>query len=145
MGGEQDVSEPKLRVCVYNRTRERFVAVDVTVADTYFKRLVGLLGKTKSWARSGRALWIVPSHGVHTLGMLFPIDLIFLDEHKSVVHVEEHVKPFRVSRVSLKANSILELPTHTVYRTGTRVGDQLEFMKATEAVGPEPVSETLHR
>lgn len=116
------------RVCVLNRTRERFVATNVAVADSYFRRLVGLLGKTSKWARAGRGLWIIPSHGVHTIGMLFPIDLIFLDREKNVVHVEEHVKPFRISKVSLRSHSVLELPAHTVFRTGTCVGDQLEFL-----------------
>lgn len=119
------------RVCVLNKTRERFVATNVAVADSYLRRLIGLLGKTKKWARPGRGLWIIPSHGVHTLGMLFPIDLIFLDREKNVVHVEEHVKPFRISRVSIRTHSVLELPAHTVYRTGTCVGDQLEFLTAT--------------
>jgi uncharacterized membrane protein (UPF0127 family) len=116
------------RVCVLNRTRERFVATNVAVADSYFRRLVGLLGKTSKWARSGKGLWIIPSHGVHTIGMLFPIDLIFLDREKNVVHVEEHVKPFRISKVSLRSHSVLELPAHTVFRTGTCVGDQLEIL-----------------
>ena len=114
-------------VYVYNKTRETFVATKAKVADGYLSRLVGLLGKTRRWARAGQGLWIVPSHGVHTIGMLFAIDLIFLDTGRQVVHIEEHVRPFRISRVSLKASSILELPPHTVFRTGTRVGDQLEI------------------
>ncbi|MBI3670893.1 MAG: DUF192 domain-containing protein, partial [Acidobacteria bacterium] len=84
------------RVYVYNRSRDRFVATDVTVADTYLRRLVGLLGKTKRWALPGRGLWIVPSHGVHTMGMTFPIDLIFLDRNLQVVAVEEYLRPFRI-------------------------------------------------
>jgi uncharacterized membrane protein (UPF0127 family) len=114
-------------VCVYNKTRETFVATDVTVADDYFRRLVGLLGKTKRWAKLGRGLWIIPSRGVHSIGMLFPIDLVFLSKDRTVVHVEEHFRPFRVSRVSLKATSVLELPTHAIYRSQTKVGDTLEI------------------
>ena len=112
---------------VYNKTRETFVATEAVLADSYFRRLVGLLGKTKRWAQLGRGLWIVPSRGVHTIGMLFPIDLIFLSEQKEVVYVEEHVRPFRISAVSLKATSVLELPPHTIYRSGTQVGDRLEI------------------
>jgi len=112
---------------VYNKTRETFVATEAVLADSYLRRLVGLLGKTKRWAQLGRGLWIVPSRGVHTIGMLFPIDLIFLSEQKEVVHVEEHVRPFRISAVSLKATSVLELPPHTIYRSGTQVGDRLEI------------------
>jgi uncharacterized protein len=112
---------------VYNKTRETFVATEALLADSYLRRLVGLLGKTRRWAQLGRGLWIVPSRGVHTIGMLFPIDLIFLGKDKQVVHVEEYVRPFRISKVSLKATSVLELPTHTIYRSGTKIGDQLEI------------------
>jgi uncharacterized protein len=112
---------------VYNKTRETFVATEATVADSYLRRLVGLLGKTRRWAQLGRGLWIVPSRGVHTIGMMFPIDLIFLSKEKEVVWVEEHVRPFRISAVSLKASSVLELPPHTIYRSGTKVGDRLEI------------------
>jgi len=115
-------------VYVYNKTRETFVATEVVVANTYLQRLVGLLGKTKRWARPGRGLWISPSHGVHTFGMLFPLDLIFLDQGKQVVAIEEHVRPFRISNVSLKADSVLELPAHTIFRTGTQIGDRLEIV-----------------
>ncbi len=114
-------------VCVYNKTRERFVATHAKVADGYISRLVGLLGTTRRWARPGKGLWIVPSHGVHTIGMLYALDLIFLDRHHVVVDVEEHVRPFRISKVSFKADSVLELPVHTVFRTETRAGDQLEI------------------
>ena len=118
---------PVRSVCVYNKTRETFVATEAAVADDYFRRLIGLLGKTSNWAKLGRGIWIVPSRGVHSIGMLFPIDLVFLSKDKKVVHVEEHFRPFRVSRVSLRTASVLELPTHTIYRSGTRVGDTLEI------------------
>jgi uncharacterized membrane protein (UPF0127 family) len=116
-------------VYIYNQTRETFVATEATIADSYLRRLVGLLGKTKRWAQLGRGLWIVPSRGVHTIGMMFPIDLIFLSKEKEVVHVEEHLRPFRISAVSLKATSVLELPAHTVFRTGTQVGDRMEIAR----------------
>lgn len=123
-------SDPSRQFYVYNKTRETFVATETIVAADYFRRLIGLLGKTKRWAKSGRGLWIIPSRGVHTIGMLFPIDLVYLNKNKEVVHVEEHVRPFRISKVSLKTNSVLELPAHTIYLSGTKVGDQLEIARA---------------
>src|ERR1700693_36869 len=119
-------------IYVYNKTRETFIATEATVADSYLRRLIGLLGKTKRWARLGSGLWIVPSRGVHTIGMLFPIDLIFLGKEKEVVHVEEHVRPFSISRVSLKAMSVWELPPHTIYRSRTQVGDRFEIARLKE-------------
>jgi uncharacterized membrane protein (UPF0127 family) len=114
-------------VYIYNKTRETFIATEAVVANGYFSRLVGLLGKTRRWARFGAGLWIVPSRGVHPIGMLFSIDVVFLNKEKEVVHVEEHLRPFRISKVSFKAASVLELPPHTIYRTATQVGDQLEI------------------
>jgi uncharacterized membrane protein (UPF0127 family) len=116
-------------VYVYNKTRESLIGTEVAVADTYWSRLVGLLGKTRSWVRPGRGLWIVPSRGVHTIGMLFPIDLIYLDRSRQVIHIEEHVRPFGISKVCLKAESVLELPTHTIFRSRTQLGDTLEISK----------------
>jgi uncharacterized membrane protein (UPF0127 family) len=123
-------------VCVYNKTRERCVATRAKVADGYFSRLVGLLGTTRHWVRPGNGLWIVPSHGVHTIGMLYALDLIFLDRHLTVVSVEEHLRPCRISKLSFHAHSVLELPIHTVSRTETRVGDQLEISRV-HAPDPE--------
>lgn len=114
-------------VYVYNRTRQTFVATEVVVADTYTRRLIGLLGKTRRWARPGRGLWIIPSCGVYTIGMLFPIDLVFIDRDCRVVSMQEFVRPFRISRVCLKATSVLEFPPYTIHRSGTEIGDALEI------------------
>src|SRR5579871_2226597 len=123
---------------VYNKTRETFVATEAVRADGYWQRLVGLLGKTRKWARLGAGLWIVPCRGVHTMGMLFPIDLIFVGKNKEVVRIEEYVRPFRISSVCLSASSVIELPAHTVYRTGTRVGDRLEISNVDGAPPKQP-------
>src|SRR5260221_1029069 len=100
-------------VYVYNKTRETFVATEAVVADGYLRRLVGLLGKTKRWARLGAGLWIIPSRGAHTIGMLLPIDLLFLSKDNEVVHLQEDVRPFRGSKVTLNAVSGFELAPHT--------------------------------
>ena len=95
------------------------------------KAIAFLQTQTWRWARPGQGLWIVPSYGVHTIGMLFSIDIVFLDRSNHVVHIEEHVRPFRISKVILKADSVLELPPHTIFRTRTHVGDLFE-------IGPLP-------
>jgi uncharacterized protein len=128
------VREPDLNgaryVSFYNLTRQSSVATWAKVADGYFSRLVGLLGTTKAWSRPGRGLWIVPSRGVHTLGMLYSLDLVFLDRNRMVVEVQENISPFRISKVTLRAHSVLELPTGTLTRTHTQVGDQLDVTPA---------------
>ena len=116
--------------CVYNQTRECFLCLGVTPADTVAARLKGLIGKLKLKLDEG--LWVVPSQGVHTLGVLFPLDLIYLDENHRVIHVIEHFPRFRIAPLRTQAASVLELPTHTIYSSQTQPGDQLIICGAEE-------------
>jgi len=116
-------SVTKERLCAFNVTRQSFLNFGVEVADTHLARLRGLLGRLS--LRSDEGLWIVPCQGVHTLGVLFPIDVIYLDEKLRVVKVVEHLGPFRVAPLRMRSSSVLELPTRTVYSSNTQVGDQL--------------------
>jgi uncharacterized protein len=93
------------------------------MADSSLRRLVGLLGK-RSLA-PGCGLFIVPSQAIHTVGMAFPIDVIFVDKRYSVLGVREAIRPFRITRVFWKALGVLELPTGTIRGSRTEVGDQL--------------------
>jgi uncharacterized protein len=116
--------------CVYNQTRECFLSLDVAAADTIFSRLRGLIGRPK--LRSDEGIWVVPSRGVHTLGLLFPLDLIYLDEHYRVIHLVEYFPSFRIAPLKMQAESVLELPTHTIYSSQTQTGDQLVICVAEE-------------
>jgi uncharacterized protein len=110
------------RYCVYNQTRECFLGLEVTAADTVLSRLRGMIGRLS--LRSGRGIWVVPSRGIHTLGVLLPLDLIYLDADYRVIHTEEHFPKFSIAPWKAKAESVLELPTHTIYSSQTQPGDQ---------------------
>jgi uncharacterized membrane protein (UPF0127 family) len=116
--------------CVYNLTRECFLNLGVTVADTSFARLKGLIGRLR--LRSSEGLWVVPSSGVHTFGVLFPLDLIYLDDHRRVIKVIEYFPTFRIAPLKIKAASVLELPPHTIYSSQTQLGDLLVICPAEE-------------
>ena len=116
--------------CVYNQTRECFLGLKVTPADTTFSRLKGLIGRLK--LRFDEGIWVVPSSGIHTLGVLFPLDLIYLDKNFRVIHVIEYFPSFRIAPLRTQAASVLELPTHTIYSSQTQPGDQLVICKAEE-------------
>ena len=73
----------------------------------------------------GEGLWIVPSESVHSFGMKFPIDVIYLDRQRRVRKIRDTMVPWRVS-ADLWAHSVLELPAGTAARTQTQPGDQLE-------------------
>ncbi|MDQ1452514.1 MAG: uncharacterized protein QOK38_2380 [Acidobacteriaceae bacterium] len=116
--------------CVYNQTRECFISLGVTPADTTLGRLRGLIGRLELKFDDG--VWVVPSRGIHTLGVLFPLDLIYLDANNRVLHLIEHFPPFRVAPLRAQAASVLELPTHTIYSSQTQMGDHLLICAAEE-------------
>jgi len=75
--------------------------------------------------RSDEGLWVVPSRGIHTVGLMFPIDVIYLDTQLRVIHVIESLGPLRFGPLSLRCKSVLELPARSIYDSGTHLGDQL--------------------
>jgi hypothetical protein len=111
-------------VRIHNTTRDSCLGEQITIADTSIRRLVGLLGK-RSLA-SGCGLFIVPSQAIHTVGMAFPIDVVFVDKKYSVVGVRKAVRPYRLTRVFWKALGVIELPVGTIHGSRTEVGDQLK-------------------
>ena len=111
----------------FNRTRQAYLATRLRFAETYWTRLRGLLGTDAENFCAGEGLWIVPSNGVHTLAMRFPIDVIYLDKDKVVVYAQPNLKPWRVAPIKIKAASVLELPGNTLQSTGTVVGDRVEI------------------
>ncbi len=119
----------------FNRTRQTHLATALAVADTHWTRLRGLLGITASDFRNGNGLWIVPCHGVHTLGMGFPIDVVYLDGAYTVVHIEPDLRPWRLAPVRLEAESVLELPGRAIVETGTAVGDRIDITVSSAAAG----------
>ena len=110
---------------VVNRTRGTVVGERVRTAGTFLSRLVGLLGTAAIAEDEG--LWIVSCRGVHTLGMRYQIDVVFLDARGVVVGILEGFPPNRVGRVYRDARGALELRAGTLAATGTAPGDRLEF------------------
>jgi uncharacterized protein len=111
----------------FNQTRQVHLATSLALADTHWSRFRGLLGTPPSDFRNGCGLWIVPCRGVHTWAMRFPIDVVYLDSAKTVIHIERGLPPWRFAPVRMHSASVLELPCQTVTETGTAVGDRIEI------------------
>ena len=111
----------------FNRTRTTYLATDLLIAGTHWTRFRGLMAKDSSQFPRGQGLWINPSHGIHTFAMRFPIDAVYLDRDRIVIHIEEDLKPWRLAAVRIHAVSVLELPTGAVRDSQTAVGDQVDI------------------
>ena len=120
-------TKPKCPLKILNRTRQTILAHRVEVADHGAARRKGLLGR--DGLPVGEGLWIVPCESVHTFGMKFPIDLVYLDRNKKVKKIRNGVPPWRLS-ACLSAHSVVELASGTIQMTQTRAGDKLEFSSA---------------
>ena len=108
-----------------NATRGTVLGECVRVADTGLSRIIGLLGERK--LSPGDGLLIVPSQGVHTWGMMFPIDIVVLDREWNVLALRRRMRQFRMTRIFWKAAAVLELPSGMLDTTATAVGDTLTF------------------
>jgi len=113
-------------VRVVNRTCGTTVGERVELASTSLTRLWGLLGRRGLDAGGG--LWIVPSSGVHTIGMRFPIDVVGLDKDLRVIKLWRGLVPYRVTSVSLKMHSVLELSPGRIRESRIDVGDVLQVV-----------------
>jgi uncharacterized membrane protein (UPF0127 family) len=115
---------------VFNVSRQSFLSLGVAVADTPLARLRGLLGRMR--LRPNEGLWVVPSRGIHTFGLRSPIDVIYLDGSQRVLHIIEHLSPLRIAGLRMQSHSVLELPAHAIWGSGTQVGDQLFIARPEE-------------
>ena len=113
---------------IVNLTKKTWLATKVGKADNFLTRLIGLLRRKKLGVEE--ALWIVPSKGIHTIGMKFPIDVLFLDKENKVIKAIADLTPNRATGVYLRAHSVLELATRTIAKSHTTLGDRLEISLA---------------
>lgn len=124
---------------VINLSKNTWLATKVRKADNFLTRVVGLL-KRKSLGPE-EAIWLVPSKGIHTIGMKFSIDVVFLDKDKKVVGAISSLVPFRLTGINFASHSVIELPSGTIKKSRTEVGDQLE-VSLVESSGIDDLKET---
>ena len=109
---------------IMNATKGTVVADYVWPADTFWQRLKGLLGTSS--LPSGHGLIIKPCSSVHTFGMNYPIDVLFVDDHHRIIKVVENLMSGKISMAS-GSQYVVELPTGTARLTACSAGDILEL------------------
>ncbi len=120
---------------LWNLDRSRSAAPHIEIADTLWKRSIGLIGRQSLEADSG--LWLAPCNGIHTFGMRFPIDVLFLNDAGEVMHMKPGLKPWRICGIFRLACVVIELPEGAIATTGITIGTRLMLNNATEPVFPE--------
>jgi uncharacterized protein len=80
--------------------------VDVVVARSFRERLLGLAFRAQPPVRP---LLIPDCRSVHTFGMRFALDLVWLDRKSEVLTVERRIPPNRL-RTRREAAAVIEAP-----------------------------------
>jgi uncharacterized protein len=88
-------------------TRTQLHGLQVPVATSLLSRFLGLTLLPRELAEPG--LLIPRCHSVHTFGMRFRLDLLFLDADQRVLEIRRDVPPARVARCA-RAVAVLEVP-----------------------------------
>lgn len=112
------VSAKRLDVCIYMKL------IKIEKADTFFKRLIGLIGRKK--LAKGQGLWIVPCNSIHMLFMSFAIDAVFIDKNRRIKKICRNLKPWIGFAICLGAWGVLELNAGEASRLNLTVGQLVE-------------------
>jgi hypothetical protein len=115
-------------VKIVNKTRGTVIAEKASVADTAGTRRRGLLGSRE--LPNGEGLLILPCRQVHTFGMKYPIDLVFISRSFGVRHCVRGLRPWRLSPFIISSGAVLELPEGRIEESLTEIGDLLQLMEA---------------
>ena len=110
---------------IRNLSRDVRLADRAAVADSFWLRLRGLLGRNGLGA--GEGLVIVPCNSVHMIGMRFPVDVLHLDRSGTVVRVLTDLQPGQFGPLVRRSHTAVELPAGTLAASGTVEGDRVSL------------------
>ncbi len=110
---------------LYNIERQCSIVDDLEVAKDVRSRNRGLIGHRP--LDLGQGMMIRPCRWIHTFGMSFPIDVIYVGQDWRVVALTNNLAPSRIDRPVLRARLVIEMMAGAIRRTGLAVGDCLEL------------------
>jgi uncharacterized membrane protein (UPF0127 family) len=110
-----------------NKDYNTVISENLIVADTYFKRLKGLMF-TKEFPYEN-ALQIIPCSEIHTFFMNYSIDVLYLDGSNNIVYMDERLQPGKIGRYVKGAKSVIELPEGKIKKVNIKVGQTVQCIK----------------
>ena len=96
--------------------------MEIIYADTFLKRLIGLMGKKDF--NNVLIFTNLADSGIHTMFMRFEIDIYFADENK-IIYDKSSLKPWKFYRPKKQAKYIVETKKN---KLKLKIGDKLDFV-----------------
>ncbi|MDW7670238.1 MAG: DUF192 domain-containing protein [Bacillota bacterium] len=103
----------------------RQVVTSIIQANSFFRRLKGLLGTKMLPEDTG--LLLEPCDNIHTWGMNYPIDALFLNKNNEVLHIESNMAPNGWGKRVKGARKVLEINEGLAQQLQLKVGDHITF------------------
>ncbi len=94
-------------------------------AKGFFVRLRGLLGRT---LEEDGGLMLSPCNSIHTIGMKYAIDALYLDKSWNVLRVDDALPVGKVWPAQRGAKHVLELYAGSAKKHAIVAGDKLEVI-----------------
>jgi uncharacterized membrane protein (UPF0127 family) len=117
-----------LKYSLINETKGNVIAENNILADKFWARMRGLMGRSKLDENEG--LLLAPCNAIHMMFMRFPIDALFLDRKFVVVKILYNLRPWHISPVVRGAYQVVELSAGTAEEKRINIGDKLALLKA---------------
>jgi uncharacterized protein len=95
----------------------------IALANRPWSRLKGLLGRTGLGEQEG--IWFLPCNSIHSFGMKFVFDAVFMDKAGTVLALHSDVPAGKLLPIVWKAHQVLEVQAGAIARHGIAVGQQL--------------------
>lgn len=95
----------------------------VAIAGSFWARCRGLLGQGA--LAPGEALFLVPCRSIHTCGMRFKLDLLFVDSSLVVLQIVTGLGPWRMAWGGTRAHGVLEYTSGWLDPQTIAVGERL--------------------
>lgn len=102
--------------------------IKICLAVGFVERLRGLLFTDSLYP--GHGMYFKPCSEVHSFGMAYALDVLFLDSQEKVINLD--VLPKHNMRRCRGAKSVVELSEGSIERLGIKLGDTVSFSSALE-------------
>jgi uncharacterized membrane protein (UPF0127 family) len=111
-----------MNVALMNERTRQPVATRVEIAATRTTRRRGLLGRDR--LEEASAMLLAPCSAVHTIGMRFPIDVLFVDRQGYAVKIVRNLRPWRIALAS-GGQAVIEMAAGSLAWESVQVGDRI--------------------
>lgn len=88
-------------------------------------RTIGLINYSKP-----EPVMFLTRFGIHTFGLVFPIDVVILDKDGKAVKLTRNLKPNNVLFWPIRYNKVLELPAGLIKKYKIKIGSKIATIES---------------